>query len=342
MTFVRGCGWLAIAYLLGVALPASAQVQRAGDPCAGVSAESGLAAANHVRIERDTAIFVIKHAQRACKRIDAWIHGGAPTMNGARAKALRALVDRIQREVLAPIYGKYPEMRGQDLTEATVKLPESARSTNDSVSRGQPKRIGLATALHLRWALEEMESTLINAPADSPLHCNTNAPAECGQTSSDIGEEFGFAASPIYAVYPDLWRLAVQHSARAFPAPPRTAKSDAEFRKAKAAAGPLQLTPAALTHLREFDNESRKYDIGCQMIAISWTIGQKTKGLDDADWKSLPPGITIGGYWCQFIPPDVVQTIDGLKIVVTGSDAERFAGKTIDRENGRLVLKDAP
>jgi hypothetical protein len=341
MKFVRSYEWLAIAYLIAVALPASAQVTRTGDPCAGVSAESALATANHVRLEHDAAIVIVKHMQRACKRIDTWIHGGLPTMNEARAKTLRELVDRIQREVLTPIYGEYPEMRGQDLTEAAVKLPERGRSENGSVSPEQPKRIGLATALHLRWALEEMEWALVNAPDDSPLHCKMDAAAKCGLTNLDIAEEFGFAAHPIYAVYPDLWRLAMEHSARTFPAPARTAKSDAEFRKAKAAAGPLQLSSAALSYLQEFDNESRKYDTGCQIIAISWTNEQKIKGPDDTDSKPLPPGVTVGGYWCQFIPPDVVQTIGRLRIVVTEPEAERFAGKTIARENGKLVLEDA-
>jgi hypothetical protein len=228
------------------------------------------------------------------------------------------------------------------LTEAVAPPPDGAGSSKGPDSPDRPKRIGLATALHLRWALEDMASTLMNAPAGSPLHCKMDAAAECGQANSKIGEEFSFAASPIYTAYPGLWRLAMQHSAHVFPAPPRTAESDAEFRRAKAAAGPLRIAPAALAYLQVFDREIRSYDAGCQIIAIFWTSDQKAKGPDDADWKSLPPGVTIGDYGCRFIPPDVVQTIGGLKLIVTGLEAERFAGKTLDLENHKFVLRDAP
>lgn len=340
MTVAARVGCLVVACLLGLSTPIAAQSPPTGDPCAGVNAKSTLTHPARIRIEHDTAIFIVKHVQRACRRMDAWIHAGAPPMNPARVAALRGLAAKIQSDVLAPIYGAYPEMRDRDLTEATANPPVGAGSAGGSVLRGQSNRIGFATALHLRWALEELEATLFNAPADSPLHCKKDAPAACGQAITDIGAEFSFAAAPIYAAYPDLWRLAMQHSAAALPAPQRTAKSDAEFRKAKAAAGPLRLTPAALAYLGAFANELRKDETGCQMLTISWMIDEKTKGPEDKDWKSLGPGVTAGAYECQFVPPDVVQIIDGVKVAVSGEDAERFAGKTIDLENHKLVLRD--
>jgi hypothetical protein len=156
----------------------------------------------------------------------------------------------------------------------------------------------------------------------------------------DISGEYGFAAGPIYQIYPDLWRLFMRRLESANPPPARSAKTDASFRKAKAAAGRLRFTPAAIGYLRAYEKEVRKDSIGCQVIVIDWEIGEKFKGPDDAAWKSLPPAVGIGSYWCQYLPPDAVQTIKGIRIIVGGSEPDRLAGKLIDLKKDKLVLED--
>jgi hypothetical protein len=66
----------------------------------------------------------------------------------------------------------------------------------------------------------------------------------------------------------------------------------------------------------------------------------RSKGPNDAEWKISGPGLGAGTFSCTQVPPDVIDTLDGIPIVFSGKDASQFAGKMIDRENGSLVLKD--
>jgi hypothetical protein len=47
-----------------------------------------------------------------------------------------------------------------------------------------------------------------------------------------------------------------------------------------------------------------------------------------------------GTFLCAQVPPNVVRTSDGIRIVFAGDDASRFAGKIVDRENGSLIIRD--
>jgi hypothetical protein len=69
-------------------------------------------------------------------------------------------------------------------------------------------------------------------------------------------------------------------------------------------------------------------------------LGVASKGPNDTNWVKTGPGEGVGTYGCAQIPQDVVQTIDGIKIVFLGDSLSRFANKTIDLQSGRIVLKD--
>jgi hypothetical protein len=78
----------------------------------------------------------------------------------------------------------------------------------------------------------------------------------------------------------------------------------------------------------------------CSVAAISWSLGGAYKGPDDTDWTKTGPGVSVGADRCANFPRDVVQTIDGVRIVFGGDSASRFANKTIDLEGDHIVLKD--
>ena len=323
-----------------VGSPAAAQAPKRGDPCLDAAVAPDQSKRSGVHVNHDVAIFMVKHTQRACRSIDRWLHNGSTMIGSPRGVALRGLTAKLESDVLLPIYGEYPEIRGRDMTEAAVKLPNLRCPATDLGRTRGPAAIDRATAVRLRKTLADVEGALVFVPKDSPLRCGKTEAADCAQPILDILQEMSFAASPIYGAYPDLWKLESQELSRRNPMPARTAASDAEFRAGKSAAGPLHLTPAALGFLRSFDDDVRQDDEGCQAVTLFWAKAVTFKGPDDADWRSLPPGISAGGFWCADVPPDALQTVDGLEIAITGPDAARFSGKTIDLKTGRLVLTD--
>ena len=330
---------IAIAWLLTLAAPALAQSGQAssGDPCAREGGEARFTHVASIHIERDTAMFMIKHMQLACERIDSVIQREKPATPPAQVKALQSLVRRIQREILAPLYDAYPEFRGRNLSNIEVKRPECGCAKAEQPNRSQP--LSYAAAQRFARILDDMVFSPI-ASNDNPSDCKAEAVATCGNPKLDIVMELGFASEPIYAAYPDLWKFSERRSERAFPPPARTAESDAAFRKAKAVAGRLQLTPAAIDYIRSYDDEIRGDGLGCYVNIITWALGSQTKGPDDKGWKSLPPGVMIGSYWCRSVPPDAVQTVSGLRIIVDDSYPERFAGRIVDFKKGKFVLED--
>ena len=167
------------------------------------------------------------------------------------------------------------------------------------------------------------------------------APVEtCIQTMMDIAAEIGFADTPVYSSFPGLWRIALKE-AEALSAQTRTAKSDAAFRKAAPVPGSVKLSPAALSEIRVLvETDRRESGDTCEVIEIWWVRESRSKGPEDSEWKTAGPGLTIGASPCTQIPPDVVQTIDGIRIVFAGDKAGRFTGKVVDRENGHFVLRE--
>jgi hypothetical protein len=103
----------------------------------------------------------------------------------------------------------------------------------------------------------------------------------------------------------------------------------------------VKLTSAALQAVHNFAVAVRSEDgTKCQIMAITWTREGWWKGPEDTEWKTTGPGLSLGAYRCGQLPSDVIETIDGMPMVISGETASQFDGKIIDWENGKFVLKD--
>jgi hypothetical protein len=51
------------------------------------------------------------------------------------------------------------------------------------------------------------------------------------------------------------------------------------------------------------------------------------RGRNDADWHKLGPGLSLDAYPRRQVPADVIETIDGLEIILSAPDPSIFVGK---------------
>jgi hypothetical protein len=305
-------------------LPAMAMSPTVDDPCAATRKDAAAPPQSRIQIERDAAIYIARHVQRACRLIDG-LASDHSIQNGQRVSIeLRAVIDKLRNGVLEYVYREYPDLRAQDLTATQGVL---------SKRLGQ---MGPATAIYLRWALTDARADLSRLSASLP--CRGIEAGMC--PSLDAGLEISSAADPTYMSFPGLWRLALKEGDALAAAQKRTPEGDAAFRKASPAPGSVRLSASALSYVRDFLSSAERLGAGCQVAAFSWSLETRSKGPDDADWKVAGPSLGVGAYGCGQIPLDVVQTIGGIKIVFTEDKPGRFAGKMIDLENGHLVLKE--
>lgn len=311
--------------------PVFAQSPMAGDPCADAPSDSRpspQSIQSQIRIERDTAVVIAKHLQRACQLIKVLPLDASTTAN--------ATASRLRLEVLEPIYREYPDLRGRDLTSNQANGPQSSYRKPDG--RPHTERMGPATAVYFRWTLDQAQRSFPNAPILKSCAAHDE---KCAQTMVDIVSEIGFAASPIYQAFPGFWHIIEKEGDRIALAQPRSAERDATFRKRVAVPGSVKLTPAALQEVRDAASAMRREDGGqCQVVAITWDLETRWKGPEDADWKKAGPGLSLGAYLCAQVPSDVVQTIDGIPMAIFGETANQFEGKLIDYEDRKFVLRD--
>jgi hypothetical protein len=159
-----------------LASPVLAQSPAAGDPC--TPALSGtplspLSIRSQIRIERDTAVVIAKHVQRACKFI-----GRLPR---EAATATSATASRLRLEVLEPIYREYPDLRGRDLTSNQTS---ETQPRSEAKGRLHSERMGPATAVYLRWTLDEAQRSFLNTPIVKL--CSAAKDKECAQSVVDV------------------------------------------------------------------------------------------------------------------------------------------------------------
>jgi hypothetical protein len=305
-------------------LPAMAMSPEAGDPCAATSKDAAAPPQSRIQIERDAAINIVRHVQRACRLIDGLASDHSIQDGHSISIELRAIIDELRNGVLEYVYREYPDLRDQDLTATQGVL---------SKRLGQ---MGPATAIYLRWALTDARASLSRLSASLP--CRGIEAGMC--PSLDAGLEISSAADSAYVSFPGLWRLALKEGEALAAAQKRTPEGDAAFRKASPAPGSVRLSASAVAYIRDMLSSLRREGAGCQVAAVEWTLETRSKGPDDVDWKVAGPGLTAGAYGCGQIPPEVIQAIDGIRIVFIGDAASRFAGKVIDVENEHLVLKE--
>lgn len=69
-------------------------------------------------------------------------------------------------------------------------------------------------------------------------------------------------------------------------------------------------------------------------------ISLEAKGPNGGAWKSLGPRLTMGSYYREQLPPDVIRVIEDVPFVYVGGGTVRFEGKLIDYRDGKLILVD--
>ena len=318
-----------LALLLLAAMPMSsapadaASSDRSRDPCDVHATRPGNALPPwRARLDRGSAVHVARHMQRACRHLAGLIEAYRPKLEeNDRAAKLASIIDRIRSNALAPIYHAHPDLRGRDLTGRKPR---------------QDTRMTRATALRLRAVLKEMSTGTMQAlGALDDLVPAQDVPALLDRFL-DVTAEFTFATAPIYKRFPDIWNAEVKASARQVP--PRTAESDDGFRKSAPPPGTVKLSERALSVVRKFLAAARKAG-GADMVAsIIWVHEKGSKGPDDARWRKSGPGLDLGAYSRREVPPDVIETIGGLPVILSAPDPSMLTGKTIDYQDGRFVI----
>ena len=335
-------GLWALPFIL-LASPIVAQTSKSDDPCA-MMTEASNQTGPRARLDHKAAIYFVTHAQRACRSLRDF-----PTGNFSTAEArqvlpeLRGIIDELRANILEPVYREHPDLRGQDLSAAPAASSGAKGSplVRDPTFGLHTGDIGPATATHLRWAVSRAEADFFKAMDRFQKKCAPAHLRECADAGSDTGAEIGFIGSPLPALFPEFVQIDNKEWAARLPAPGRTATSDAAYRKAAPPPGTVQLTPAAALYLKEFAAEVRRQmGPGCRLMVISWDLGTASKGPDDSDWRRTGPGVGIGADACQVAPAEVIRTISGIRIIFSGDDAGRFAGKTIDAEKGKFFFRD--
>ena len=331
---------------LAFALLCAAPIQAAGDPCAvGASASPQQPGRGRIVLARDIASYVARHAEIACAKLDAFLHDVVPGDATAVAKA-RAIQGELEIGVLRPLFSLYFELRDRDLTAADA--PGAAVKLGPSGKPPSPRQMGFATAQHLYWVSGDADRRFSDSVMPiASKRFGTEAPKdEAGRRQAaavlsefeDIGSEIGFVGSPAVRNYPGLWKVR-ERELQARIKDTRTPKSDANFRETSPPPGSVRLSAAAAAQMRAFQIGLQKEDHGCHVLGVSWSTMTRWRGPDDAAWHETGPSIGIGAWGCGQIPPDVVRTIDGIRLVVSDDKDHHFAGKTIDYVGKTFIMR---
>jgi len=327
----------------GVAAPASASQIGLG-PCDPPieSAPSKPASNARLRIDRDTAIQTLKHVQRACQLLQKLGASDLAEDKPAIRSKFKELIGRLGRGILEPIVIQYPDLRGQDFISISKASAEQCRPLSSVSPASEPKRcephMGPATASYLRRTINDAKHLFISATGTQL--CKDREPKACIDKVIDIISEMGFSTTTIYNDYPQLWLIETRESLnRALKEEPRTHASDASFRRAAPPHGSVKLSPAALSKLRDFSKNLARSESSCEVIAILWVKETSWKKPDDAEWTKKGPGLSIGSYVCSQVPPEIIETQGGVKVMFSSDDPGRFVGELVDFESGEFVLK---
>lgn len=280
------------------------------------------------QIRRQTALYVIRHVQRACRIIETVAATGDERLVPQIASVLNDLRD----EVLEPIYRSHPDIARDSLRD------EGPSTSVHPSARTKAKDIGRRTAVHLELTLGKIVQEVFRATSERTNQTGSKGDAEAAfQPFIDAVAELDFARSVAFQAYPDLWAMQL----RSVPSQPRTAESDASFRKAAPPLGSVKLSAAALAEVKAFIRQVRREAPGDEWVgSIQWVTDQKSKGPNDADWVHGGAGLAFGAYRRTEVPPDVIDRAGGVDIVFGAPDPSIFVGKTVDLQKGRFVIRD--
>jgi hypothetical protein len=282
---------------------------------------------------------MVKHLQLACRRLNDFVQEHRDILQGSQAllEAL-GLVANLRARAIEPIYRAYPDLRAKDLTSSASSAERDLVGTFDS-GHANPGLMSRTTALRLHpWLSEAARhfSTATHGLAD-PLELE--AAKALVREVTDITAEIGFANAPIYKSFPDLWQADARKSwLRAAAQAPG---ADDSFRKTAPPPGTTRLSESAMSYVRKFLAAARVASGQDDAVAsISWDEEQRWKGPNDADWHKVGDGLSLGAFAQRQVPPDVIQTIDGLRIILSAPDPSIFVGKVIDYQDGKFQLRE--
>lgn len=276
------------------------------------------------QLDRTTAVYSVKHLRRACDLLTAFVRDHQILLAEKKvAEPIMAIGVDLRMQALEPIYRRYPDLRDKDVGGEETSYGWIGRTTARRLLRvlstASTRFIGDAGKIVEPVAAGDLEKVL--------------------KQVADVGAEIiNFVNAPVFKHHPDLWQAEFRSAADKLLS--RSAESDAAYRKSAPPPGTVRLTAEASSFVRKFFAESRRYFGKDDHVAIIlWVLERRSKGPDDAAWSKEGPGLQFGALSRRQVPPDVIQTIDGLKIVLSAPDPSTFVGKVIDVKEGNFVFK---
>ncbi len=309
------------------------------DPCAAPQPRPGARqhpAVWRAQLTRDTAVYMVKHLQLACRRLNDFVQKHRDILQGSQVlPAALGLVGDLRARAIEPIYLAYPDLRAKDLTtSATSDLVGTFDSTI-----ANPGLMSRTTALRLHPWLNEAARHFSAATHGLADPLELAAAKALVLEVTDITAEINFANAPIYKSFPDLWQADARRSWERAPA--QAPDADDHFRKTAPPPGTTRLSESAMSYIRKFLAAGRAATGKDDAVAsISWAEEEQWKGPEDTDWHKVGPGLSLGAFAQRQVPPDVIQTIDGLRIIMSAPDPSIFVGKVIDYQGGKFQLRE--
>ena len=304
-------GSATLAYAAELDLP-DRKTSTSNDPC---WVEASAKPVTPIRISRRGAVYVIKHVHNACRLLaDA-------ADEGSRSDSIRAdLYDGI----IGPIYRAHPNIA------YALRRPPVAK-----VFHATPRDIERVSANRLNDEIARLQKDILKLGGDKvDRSVDQSAATKALEPFIDAATELSFAGQISFDAYPDLFaKIPV-------PDQPRTPESDAAFRKGAPPHGSVKLSDAALALVQSFMQEVSRIQGGEQVAAIGWAREQKSKRPGDKEWSLSGAGWTLGAFRKTEVPPDVIDTVRGIKIIFTAEDPASLAGKTFDAAKQGLFVRD--
>src|SRR5215216_1066930 len=81
--------------------------------------------------------------------------------------------------------------------------------------------------------------------------------------------------------------------------------------------GAVSVSPAALKMVREFGARvGRAPSDGSCVTGFEWCFARSVRSRPDAPWEDVGPGLGLGAYTRSDLPPQVIQRIEGVELVI--------------------------
>lgn len=293
-----------------------------------------------VQMDRDVAIFMVKHAQRACQLITDFAQANPTWLNRTFSLQLDRIIAKLREDVLAPIYATHPVLLGLDLTNEAAEPYEdrfkNGPKRSDFDMRLSEGRFGEASARYFGRVLGETTQLIEIAADPKPVATEAQGGLTVG-AYRDLRQEIVFLKLPIFdRLRADLDKWAQEAEGRPLP---REALD--HFREVAPPAGSVQVSTAALDKIRKVVSEARAQRSDTDsVIGLMWTKHLAAKGPLDQGWTDTGPAIHAISWTKAQIPADIISDYEGIAIFFVADTRERFAGKLVDIEEGKLVIKD--